>query len=162
MTVRYFINQNVYGFTFSKQDDVALRTEVIFCMKKLGLSIFDVPCIEEIDVVALSETLEGDQLKIVLVDHNNIFDESLETKHLVEIIDHHQNYKKSFGQHVKLTLEMVGSCATLVMKRIWKQDSNFQVFGQLHNPILRELNAIKLDACRLRILHHYFCRMKIH
>ena len=78
------------------------------------------------------------KLQIVLVDHNKIFDLSLEAKHLIEIIDHHQSYKESFGQHVKLTLEMVGSCATLVMKRIWKQDSNFQVFDQLHNPILRE------------------------
>ena len=142
-----------------------MRTEVIYCMETLNLSISDVPLIEDVDNYLSKNKENGDsKLQIVLVDHNKIFDLSLEANHLVEIIDHHKNYKESFGEHVKLTLEMVGSCATLVMKRIWKHDSNFQVFGQLHNPILREVNvfSLKLDACRLRILHHYFCRMKIH
>ena len=132
-------------------------------METLNLSIYDVPLVEDVDMSKYQENGDS-KLQIVLVDHNKIFDMSLEANHLVEIIDHHQRYKESFG-HVKLTLEMVGSCATLVMKRIWKQDSNFQVFDQLHNPILREVNAfsnLKLDACRLRILHYYFCRMKIH
>ena len=134
-------------------------------METLNLSISDVPLMEDVDNYLSKCKENGDsKLQIVLVDHNKIFDLSLEAKHLIEIIDHHQSYKESFGQHVKLTLEMVGSCATLVMKRIWKQDSNFQVFDQLHNPILREVNVsnLKLDACRLRILHYYFCRMKIH
>ena len=111
-------------------------------METLNLSISDVPLMEDVDNYLSKCKENGDsKLQIVLVDHNKIFDLSLEAKHLIEIIDHHQNYKESFGQHVKLTLEMVGSCATLVMKRIWKQDSNFQVFDQLHNPILREVNV---------------------
>ena len=96
-------------------------------MKKLSLSIFDVPCIEEIDFVALSEKLGANQLKIVLVDHNNIFDESLETKHLAEVIDHRQKCKSQFGDNVKLTIETVGSCATLIMQRIWEQNPDFEV-----------------------------------
>ena len=114
-----------------------MRTEVIFCMETLNLCISDVPLIEDVDINELSKYKEtGDsKLQIVLVDHNKIFDLSLEPKHLVEIIDHHQNYKESFGEHVKLTSEMVGSCATLVMNRIWNQDSSFEVYSQLHNPI---------------------------
>ena len=137
-----------------------MRTEVIYCMETLNLSIYDVPLVEDVDMSKYQENGYS-KLQIVLVDHNKIFDMSLEANHLVEIIDHHQRYKESFG-HVKLTLEMVGSCATLVMKRIWEQDSNFQVLG--HNPILGELNNIsspKLNACRLRIVPLYFCRMRI-
>ena len=104
-----------------------LKTEVIFCMEQLNLSILEVPCIEEIDFVSLSQKSEEKQLKIILVDHNNIFDESLETKHLEEIIDHHQKCKNSFGENVKLTIETVGSCATLILQRIWEQDPEFEV-----------------------------------
>ena len=124
-------------FTSQFQDDLPLRTEVIFCMETLNLCISDVPLIEDVDINELSKYKENgnSKLQIVLVDHNKIFDLSLEPKHLVEIIDHHRNYKESFGEHVKLTSEMVGSCATLVMNRIWNQDSSFEVYSQLHNPI---------------------------
>ena len=104
-----------------------MRTEVIFCMEKLNLSISHVPCIEEIDFVALSEKFGGNQFKIILVDHNNIFDESLETKHLAEIIDHHEKCKSTFRDNVKLTIETVGSCATLIMQRIWERNPDFEV-----------------------------------
>ena len=82
------------------------------------------PSVEEIDFNALKEI---NTLKIVLVDHNNIFDESLETECLLEIIDHHAKCKNEFGRNVTVTINTVGSCATLVLKRIWEQDSTFGV-----------------------------------
>ena len=108
---------------------MALRTEVIFCMKMLNLSIYDVPCIAEIDFHNLTrkDDTEKKMPNIILVDHNDIFDKSLESQCLVEIIDHHQQCKNDFGNNTKLTFDMVGSCCTLVMQRIWEQDSNFKV-----------------------------------
>ena len=72
-----------------------MRTEVIHCMETLNLSIYDVPLVEDIDMSKYQENGDS-KLQIVLVDHNNIFDISLEANHLVEIIDHHQKYKESF------------------------------------------------------------------
>ena len=111
------------------KEDVELRTEVIFCLEQLNLSISDIPCKGEIDFNDFKneEDTGSTNLKIVLVDHNNIFDESLETKHLEEIIDHHQKCKNSFGENVKLTIETVGSCATLILQRIWEQAPEFEV-----------------------------------
>ena len=102
-----------------------LRTEVLFCLECLNLSISDVPLIDEIDFNDLRKNKEIN-IKIVLVDHNNIFDESLEQDCLVEIIDHHQ-LGKTFDNNVMTTVETVGSCSTLVMERIWKEDPNFKV-----------------------------------
>ena len=98
-------------------------------MRQLKFSIFDVPCIGEIDFhdFAREDKTEKTTLSIILVDHNNIFDETLEPQCLVEIIDHHQKCKSDFGEHTKLTIDMVGSCSTLVMKRIWEQNINFEV-----------------------------------
>ena len=108
---------------------MALRTDAVFCMQRLKLSLFDVPCVEDVNFNELSEQHDKGKtrLKIILVDHNNIFDKSLESKCLTEIIDHHQRYKSSFGENVKCTIDMVGSCATLVIDQIWEQDPSFQV-----------------------------------
>ena len=103
-----------------------LRTEVLFCLKKLNLSVYDVPLIGEVDINGLREAKEM-KVKIVLVDHNNIFDESLEPECLVEIIDHHHLEKKYSEEKVKVTIESVGSCSTLVMDRIWNENPNFKV-----------------------------------
>ena len=65
-------------------------------------------------------------VKIILVDHNNIFDESLEQECLVEIIDHHQ-LCKTFAEDVRVKVETVGSCSTLVMERIWDENPSFKV-----------------------------------
>jgi inorganic pyrophosphatase/exopolyphosphatase len=75
------------------------------------LSVFDVPCIGEIDFHDLvrEDKTEKTTLRIILVDHNNIFDETLESKYLVEIIDHHQKCKLVFGENVKLTFESFSS-----------------------------------------------------
>lgn len=113
--------------------DLALRTDAVFCMQRLKLSLFDVPCVEDVNFNELSEQHDKGKtrLKIILVDHNNIFDKSLESKCLTEIIDHHQRYKSSFGENVKCTIDMVGSCATLVIDQIWEQDPSFQDYHSL-------------------------------
>ena len=73
------------------------------------------------------------KIKIVLVDHNNIFDESLESECLIEIIDHHQLGKFFSEEKVRLTVQAVGSCSTLVMDRIWKEHPSFKVKSNCKN-----------------------------
>ena len=98
---------------------------MLFCFENLKLSVHDVPLIDEIDFYDLRKSKEM-HVKIILVDHNNIFDESLEQECLVEIIDHHQ-LCKTFAEDVKVKVETVGSCSTLVMERIWDENPSFKV-----------------------------------
>ena len=98
---------------------------MLFCFENLNLTVYDVPLIEEIDFNDMRKSREMN-VKIILVDHNNIFDESLEQECLVEIIDHHEQCK-TFAEDVKVKIETVGSCSTLVMERIWEEDPIFKV-----------------------------------
>ena len=98
---------------------------MLFCFEYIKLSVYDVPLIDEIDFHGLRKIPEM-HIKIILVDHNNIFDESLEKECLVEIIDHHQLHK-TFPENVTVMAETVGSCSTLVMERIWEENPNFKV-----------------------------------
>merc|ERR1719412_455885 len=91
-------------------------------MDSLNLSVHKVPCIGEVD---FNDLKRSTSVEIILVDHNNIFDKSLEPECLIEVIDHHE-YKTQFGRNVKLTIDTVGSCSSLVMQRIWEQEPNFQ------------------------------------
>ncbi len=92
-------------------------------MDSLNLSVDNVPCIKEVDINNLKRSIS---VEIILVDHNNIFDKSLEPECLIEVIDHHE-CKTHFGRNVQVTIDTVGSCSSLVMQRIWEQDANFQV-----------------------------------
>jgi len=118
--------------------DLALKTEVVKCMLACGgLRAENVPCLEEIDFQALKK--KGVDFKLVLVDHHNLFDDSLED-HLAEVIDHRPissqlpaSCRLEGEGSVKVTIKPVGSCATLVMKRIWEI-----------NPDFRDPEALKL------------------
>ena len=98
---------------------------MLFCFESLNLSVYDVPLLEEIDFNDLRKSKEM-HVNIILVDHNNIFDKSLEKECLVEIIDHHE-LCKTFAEEVKVKAETVGSCSTLVMESIWDDNPSFKV-----------------------------------
>ena len=117
------------------QDDLPLRTEVLFCLQQLNLSVFDIPLVDEVDFNGL-RILKEMKIEIVLVDHNNIFDESLESECLIEIIDHHQLGKIFSEEKVRLTVQAVGSCSTLVMDRIWKEHPGFKDEMEFTKPTM--------------------------
>ena len=116
---------------------------MLYCVENLKLSVGDVPLIDEIDFYDLIKSKEL-HVEIILVDHNNIFDESLEQECLVEIIDHHEQCK-TFAEDVKVKIETVGSCSTLVMERIWEEDPIFKV-KVIEYRHQRVLVAIRLDS----------------
>ena len=69
-------------------------------------------------------------LEVILVDHNVI--NRPELKYLdpkvTRIIDHHQLAREvTEDADLEMTLETVGSCATLVLEDIWKLDPDFKV-----------------------------------
>ena len=96
-------------------DDVALRTEVKFCLQE------KVNCIPTRDDVDLSDF---QNLQLILVDHHVLQkqDISLLPK-IVEIIDHRQQSSLAqFPPDCKVNLELVGSCATLIADKLLSED----------------------------------------
>ena len=133
---------------------------MLYCFENLKLSVGDVPFIDEIDFYDLIKSKEL-HVEIILVDHNNIFDESLEQECLVEIIDHHEQCK-TFAEDVKVKIETVGSCSTLVMERIWEEDPIFKV-KVIEYRHQRVLVAIKIRLSVNIVLsdHNLFINFRI-
>jgi len=109
-------------------DDLPLKTDVCNVLLTLGLHAADIPRLEEIDFRTLRQ---HGLLTLILVDHHNLFDPQLEDC-LSEIVDHRPVSamlpKSCQGDdpQAKVTIKPVGSCATLVLKRIWEINPDFK------------------------------------
>lgn len=119
----YFISQTLRGDEFSIPllqcdcADLHLRQDILWLFNELGIDPDTLIYQEDITI----ETLSGvGELSITLVDHNSPRGllESLRSK-IVEIIDHHElSGATQPGSGVKVLIEDVGSCSTLVAEKI--------------------------------------------
>lgn len=123
--------------------DFVLKTELMYCLGEVGIGQEDLIFRDTLDLEAL-----GDELKVVLVDHNVLADKdgALDDK-VVEVIDHHA--KERDGDNV--IIELVGSCATLVAEKIFKDTSTKDetALDLLHKTIL--LDTVCLDPSARRV-----------
>jgi exopolyphosphatase len=95
------------------REDVPLKTEVSYCIGSKNLT--KIPCRDELDLSALTG------LKLVLVDHHVLpkKDNASLLPKVERIIDHRQlSEGVSFASSIDIDIHFVGSCATLVAKRI--------------------------------------------
>lgn len=92
-----------------------LRSDSIFLLRETGLSQEHLLFRDEVDLHSLHE---AKQLTLTLVDHNVLpsSDSELEDA-VVEVIDHHLQQRPS-SPSCSVTVETVGSCATLVTERV--------------------------------------------
>jgi len=109
-------------------EDLPLKTDVTKVLLTLGIQAFDIPRLDEIDFSSLRHL---GLLSLVLVDHHNLFDPDLEDC-IEEIIDHRPVSsllpKSCTGPDSKavVNIKPVGSCATLVLKRVWEINPDFR------------------------------------
>ncbi|XP_074538694.1 exopolyphosphatase PRUNE1 [Halichoeres trimaculatus] len=98
-----------------RQSDFVLRSDSLFLLRQLSLSPEQLLFRDQIDLRALHR---AGHLRLTLVDHNVLpsSDSDLEGA-VVEVIDHHLQERAS-SLSCPVTVEMVGSCATLVAERI--------------------------------------------
>ncbi|XP_034029624.1 exopolyphosphatase PRUNE1 isoform X2 [Thalassophryne amazonica] len=98
-----------------RQLDFVLRSDNVFLLRKAGMSPDQLLFRDQIDLQALQS---AGRLQLTLVDHNVLpsSDNNLEEA-VVEVIDHHQLERKPSAS-CPVTVEMVGSCTTLVTERI--------------------------------------------
>lgn len=98
--------------------DYPLKTEVVYLFKKYG--IFEKHLIFR-DDHNLKNLMTQCKTKVVLVDHHTLAnDDEYLTEAVNEIIDHRPLNKTqwSFKEDTRSTIEIVGSCTTLVAQRI--------------------------------------------
>ncbi|XP_061112028.1 exopolyphosphatase PRUNE1-like [Conger conger] len=95
--------------------DFPLRTDSVFLLRESGLAQQDLVFRDEVDLPRLHR---AGRLALTLVDHNVLpsTDSDLEGA-VVEVIDHHLQERVP-SPSCPVTIETVGSCATLVAERI--------------------------------------------
>lgn len=98
-----------------RQSDLVLRSDNVFLLRQAGLSADLLLFRDQLDLRALHRT---GRLRLTLVDYNVLpsSDSDLEGA-VVEVVDHHRCERKS-STTCPVTVETVGSCATLVTERI--------------------------------------------
>ncbi|XP_041649198.1 exopolyphosphatase PRUNE1 [Cheilinus undulatus] len=98
-----------------RQADFVLRSDNIFLLRQLALSPEHLLFRDQVDLRALHRS---GHLRLTLVDHNVLpsSDSDLEGA-VVEVIDHHL-LEREPSSSCPVTVETVGSCATLVTERI--------------------------------------------
>ncbi|XP_068180715.1 exopolyphosphatase PRUNE1 [Antennarius striatus] len=98
-----------------RQADLVLRSDNVFLLRQTGVSPDLLLFRDQLDLRALQR---GGRLRLTLVDHNLLpsSDSSLEGA-VVEVIDHHL-LEREPSPSCPVTVEMVGSCATLVTEHI--------------------------------------------
>ncbi|KAK2171473.1 hypothetical protein NP493_1060g00009 [Ridgeia piscesae] len=119
--------------------DYVLHTEVTYALQDCGITqellIFR-------DQVNLTDLHESHRLVLTLVDHNAMSPEERSLEGAVcEVVDHHTRVKE-FPPSVDVTLELVGSCCSLVAEKLLN-DARFDV-----DPLVAHLllGTILLDT----------------
>lgn len=93
-------------------EDLALKTEVCYYLKKCGIPVQDLYFRDTINFDVL---IASSQLEIVLVDHHVLSEQDTFLKpYVTEVIDHRPLDQDWKWENVKKTMEIVGSCATLI------------------------------------------------
>lgn len=121
LTYAYFLSKTVQSEMLAvpllniRQSDLVLRSDNVFLLRQVGLSPDLLLFRDQIDLRALQQ---AGRLRLTLVDHNVLpsSDSDLEGA-VVEVIDHHL-LEREPSLSCPVTVETVGSCATLVTERI--------------------------------------------
>lgn len=121
LTYAYFLSKTVQSELLAlpllniRQSDLVLRSDNVFLLRHVGLSPDLLLFRDQLDLRALQR---AGRLRLTLVDHNVLpsSDRDLEGA-VVEVIDHHL-LEREPSPSCPVTVETVGSCATLVTECI--------------------------------------------
>ncbi|XP_071370678.1 exopolyphosphatase PRUNE1-like, partial [Centroberyx affinis] len=121
LTYAYFLFKTVQSEMLAlpvlnvRQSEFVLRSDNVFLLRQTGLSADLLLFRDQLDLLHLQR---AGRLRLTLVDHNVLpsADAGLEGA-VVEVIDHHL-LEREPSSSCPVTVETVGSCATLVTERI--------------------------------------------
>ncbi|XP_015122140.1 exopolyphosphatase PRUNE1 isoform X1 [Diachasma alloeum] len=126
-----------------------IKTEVVFHLQHHGIQLEHLSFRDEIELKNLSNEKK---LELCLVDHHtlNEHDASLADS-VVQVIDHRPQDPNWLWTGRDINLEKVGSCATLVARRIFEEKPdilNAQISNLLQGPILVDTCNFSAEAGR--------------
>ncbi|XP_064645764.1 exopolyphosphatase PRUNE1-like [Lineus longissimus] len=125
--------------------DFTIRTDSVYVLGKHGINSDHAICRDNLDLRPLHESR---RLKVTLVDCNVFPEEPELDRVVVEVIDHHKLVRES-SDGISLTVEIVGSCTTLVAEKLTK-DERFTfdpvVAELLHATILTDTINLNPEA----------------
>lgn len=145
-------NSEVLPLLNIEHEDLPLKTEVTFYLKLHGISLENVPTRGSRDLFSLSKLHKAGVLQLTLVDHHMlpVRDQELMPS-VVEIIDHRPQEPDWDWPNVDVTIKPVGSCATLIAKKILQRSPHlltFQICHLLYGPILLDTFNFSAEAGR--------------
>ncbi|OUS48934.1 Exopolyphosphatase [Ostreococcus tauri] len=121
--------------------DLALRPDVVRALDAVGVSVESLTCAEDVEAAGEARTPR----EVILVDHNaitvRVVPKSWETR-VVEIIDHHDD-AGAHGDAAVRTIELVGSCSSLVYRDVVAPTRRDDIARQVARLLL---GAIVLDT----------------
>ena len=121
--------------------DLALRPDVVRALNAVGVSVESLTCAEDVEAAGEARTPR----EVILVDHNaitvRVVPKSWETR-VVEIIDHHDD-AGAHGDAAVRTIELVGSCSSLVYRDVVAPTRRDDIARQVARLLL---GAIVLDT----------------
>lgn len=130
------------------REDFALRTETDYIFQKLGVKKENLQFYPEVQPL-LDQLKSSGSLHLILVDHNKLATSQEKLGDIVEeIVDHHKDEGLYNVPTNKRTIEMVGSCCTLVAEKIFSDSTWAQ---SVLTPVVAELllGTILLDTVNL-------------
>ncbi|XP_043286357.1 exopolyphosphatase PRUNE1 [Venturia canescens] len=137
-----------------------IKTEVVWFLRANGIHSDAITFRNQLDLAGLANEKK---LELTLVDHHalGVEDERLANS-VVEIIDHRpRDPTCSWPPSLKLTLEPVGSCATLVAHEILTKNPTLmdaRIRALLRGPILVDTHNLSAQAARARPLDREIIR----
>ncbi|XP_076309343.1 uncharacterized protein LOC143224857 isoform X3 [Tachypleus tridentatus] len=127
--------------------ELRLRKEVTFLLEETDIPVNLLICKDEIDLEKLRN--EG-KLFLTLVDHNIISADQQFLENSVQVFHHHTYQAKDRGDRCDTTIEMVGSCCTLVAEKLLNISSDLdpQIVMLLYRAILLDTACLSEEARR--------------
>ncbi|XP_076311549.1 exopolyphosphatase PRUNE1-like isoform X1 [Tachypleus tridentatus] len=143
------LNHGVLPVLNVLRKDFHLRTEVNFFLKDANISPDLLIFKDEIDLEKLKK---DNKLILTLVDHNILtLEQQLLEDAVVRVIDHHKPESGDRGKRCDTTIEMVGSCCTLVAEKLFNTNPDImdkQVAMLLYGTILLDTVCLSEEAKR--------------
>ncbi|XP_020292190.1 protein prune homolog [Pseudomyrmex gracilis] len=116
-----------------------IKTEVVYSLKAHGVPLNLITFRDQINLQNVQNDAEK-KLELILVDHHTLSNEDVVLKpSVVTIIDHRPLDPAWSWSNIPLTIETVGSCATLVARNVLQKHPDIldaQISSLLRGPIL--------------------------
>ncbi|XP_072761001.1 exopolyphosphatase PRUNE1-like [Anoplolepis gracilipes] len=133
------------------EKEFRIKTEVVYSLKSHNIPLNLITFRDQIDLQNIQNDADK-KLELILVDHHTLANEDIALKSsVIAIIDHRPLDPAWSWPNIKLNIETVGSCATLVARNVLQKHADIldaQLASLLRGPILIDTYNLAVEAGR--------------